>query len=224
MPGRQAIPASTALAWSTPPARPDRACRMVSSDRPANERGVTQTLDMVHERSAGPAAAPMGRSLPAEQPAETGFLATAWTEPLLVRPRRQGRSPRRYASRWRPARCGRAAVHRETSRISISCVSSPTIVRITFAFLCEVGTEGLEQELLEQVLATIGSWDLALSASCADSCTRLHKAPLPPPFRSHRTEWTPAPSLAGPRAIGSLPQIRSQLVPRDAQAQPPLRA
>ena len=174
---------------------------LVSSDRPANERGVTQTLDIIRTSEALARLQPEWDDLYLRSSPRNPFLSHAWTEAC-----------------WSAQKAGAepfVVTLRDGDRlvaVAPLCIEKQAGFRILrfiaddrsdyLGFLCEAGTDGLEQQLLKHVLATNGE----LGPRAAPPTHGFLHAPAQGPTSARPFDRIapngPERPIAGPRAIG----------------------
>lgn len=191
--GRQAISASTALAWSA--TRVDHGRGLVRGDLPAAENGVTPALDIIRTSEALAELQSEWEDLYLRSSPRNPFLSHAWSDAC-------------WRARTADAQLFVAALRDMGRLIAVAplCIEKRAGFRILrfigedrsdyLGFLCDPAIAGLEQQLLAAVLTAHCEWDLALLRQLADSYTTVHEQALSQAFRSRRTEWTRAPYCA----------------------------
>jgi CelD/BcsL family acetyltransferase involved in cellulose biosynthesis len=165
---------------------------LVRRDLPATEPGVPPTLEIIRTNDGLAALQSEWKDLYLRSAPRNPFLSHAWTDAC-------------WQAQNADAELFLAALRDSGRLVAVAplCVQKRAGFRLLrfiaddrsdyLGFLCESGIAGLEQQLLDHVLATSREWDLALLRDLTDSYTRLHTVALPAAFRSHRIEWIRAP-------------------------------
>lgn len=189
--GGQTIPASVALAWNPPRGTAHEEARpLVKTD--AGVPGGVATLQIIRTSEGLELLGPEWKELYLRSKPRNPFLSHAWTHAC-------------WLAQQRPSEPFILTLRDAGKLIAIAplCIENRLGLRVLrfigddrsdyLGFLCAPEVDGLEQSMLDRLLALGGEWDIALLRQLTDSYTGLHQSPLPPGVRSQLTEWIRAP-------------------------------